>query len=116
MRLILTIALLMVCSVSLVSAGSVTFTDPFDSYVYTVYVTEGNTTQFLGDYTTNETLILSSSEDYQIFVKPNTVSLASNPIEGAHWFMAYIPVVFALGMVGVIIVGLFLIWRKGVRI
>jgi hypothetical protein len=106
----------MVCSCSLVSAGTVSFTDPLDSYVYTVYVTEGNTTQYLGDYTTNETLILSSSEDYQIFVKPNTVSLVSNPIEGARWTMAYIPVVFACGMIGVIILGLFLVYRKGVRI
>lgn len=116
MRQILIIALLIVCSVNMVSAGSVTFTDPLDSYVYTVYITEGNTTQYLGDFTVNETLILSSSEDYQVFVKPNSVSLVSDPIQGAYWFMAYVPFIFSVSMVGLLVVGLFIIYKKGVRI
>ncbi|WP_406670208.1 hypothetical protein V7O67_13175 [Methanolobus sp. ZRKC4] len=113
MRLISLFALLLVCCSPVVSAGSVTFTDPLDSYVYTVYDANGT---YIGDFNTTETLLLESGLNYQIFVKPNTVSLITDPIEGARWTMAYIPVVFALMLVSLIVIGLVLIYRKGVRL
>lgn len=113
MRFITLLALLLVCFSTFASAGSVTFTDPLNSYVYTVYDSTG---AYVGDYNTTETLLLNSAENYQIFVKPNVVSLASDPIEGARWTMAYIPVVFVFAMIGLIVAGLFLIYKKGVRI
>lgn len=113
MRLISVLCLLLVCFSPLASAGSVTFTDPLDAYVYTVYDSSGN---FVGDYNSTDTLILDSAENYQVFVKPNTISLASNPIEASNWMMAYVPVFLSLGLVGIMILGLFVIYRKGVRL
>jgi hypothetical protein len=103
-------------SVSTASAGTVRITDPLDSYEYTVYQVTANDTMYVGDFTTNDTLILNSAYNYQITVKPSVVSLTSNPIEGVKWFQAYLPFVFAFGLVGCVVVGLFLIWKRGARL
>ena len=113
MRFIYLLSLFLVCFSPVSSAGSVTFTDPLNSYVYTVYDASGT---YIGDFNTTGTLLLDSSQNYQIFVKPNTVSLAANPLEAADWTMAYVPVFLSLGLVGVMVLGLFVIYRKGVRL
>ncbi|SDF43310.1 hypothetical protein SAMN04488589_0503 [Methanolobus vulcani] len=103
-------------SVSTASAGTVRITDPLDAYEYTVYQVTANDTEYIGDFTTNDTLVLSSAYNYQITVKPNVVSLTADPIQGVYWFQAYLPFILAFALVGCVVVGLFLIWKRGAKL
>jgi hypothetical protein len=116
MRRFLSLLLLSFLLISTASAGTVRITDPLDAYEYTVYQVTSNGTEYLGDFTTNDTLILSSAYNYQITVKPNVVSLSTNPFEGVRWFQAYLPFIFGFALAGCVVVGLFLIWKKGARL
>lgn len=113
MRLSLIYLFVLISLISFVSAGSVTFTDPLDVYSYTIYDSNGN---YIGDFNSTETILLDSSNNYQIFVKPNAVSLMSDPIHGVKWFLSYLPFVLGLMLCMFIAIGLVLIYKKGVRI
>jgi hypothetical protein len=88
MRFLYLLSLFLVCFSPVSSAGSVTFTDPLNSYVYTVYDSSGT---YIGDFNTTETLLLDPSQNYQIFVNQNTVSIAANPLEAADWTWLMFP-------------------------
>ncbi len=116
MKKYLSSLLLIFLLISTASAGTIRITDPLDGYEYTVYHVTENGTEYIGDYTTNDTLILNSAYNYQITVKPNVVSLTSDPFQGVKWFQAYLPFILSFALVGCVVVGLFLIWRRGAKL
>ncbi|RNI15884.1 hypothetical protein EFE42_01200 [Methanohalophilus sp. RSK] len=110
--LTLCIFLILTCTTSSGIAGSITFSDPMDAYEYTVYDQSGNV---VGQYNNTDDIILNSTENYQIFVKPNTVSLFNEPQRGADFLMAYVPFGFAALLCAVVCLGIFVIFRRQAR-
>lgn len=103
---------ILLCSCSLCSAGSISFTDPLNSYEYTVYDSDGD---LVGTYNTSDpTFLLDSSGDYQIFVKPNTVSVISDPTVMFDWFPSYIPLTIGMLVILVFCGALYALFRRGV--
>lgn len=93
-------------------AGSITFSDPMDAYAYTVYDQSGHV---VGQYNSTDDIILNSTQNYQIFVKPNAVSIFNEPQRGADYMMAYVPVGFAALLCIVVALGIFVIFRRQAR-
>ena len=112
MKKLIALALILLCSVPSACAGSVTFSDPLNAYTYTVYNSDGS---YVGEYNTTSALLLNSTNDYQVFVKPNVVSITSDPMRGAEIFAAYVPFIFALMLFGLIVICLVILYKRGVR-
>lgn len=108
----LCIFLILTCTTTSCMAGSVTFSDPMDSYEYTVYDQSG---EIIGQYNSTDDINLNSSENYQIFVKPNAVSIFNEPERGADYLMAYVPFGFAALLCVVVCLGIFVIFRRQAR-
>lgn len=114
--LILSLALLLICSVLVMSASAeviVTFSDlgiDQNQKILLYSPTAPGNETLIGEYNTSSTVVLSNGIPYIIAFKPSTWDTLNNPLEALELFKASVPVGLSVAIFLFAVTGGFALW------